>query len=255
LSDDGKHKTEKLTLERKLEVLKNGETAQGIRHQAEQLAYYATTLDGLNQSIADLKNGDPGAVLSVVDRVQKDIAKEKKSLLEENIELETRYATIGEDSATRYRNAWLKAITDIKQANEDAKLSIISSQVKIADQTVFNADRAKAGILESMAGAKGYTEIFTDGFLQLTGAISDGMGSLFDKVNSKLGAFGHVLTSIETNLLTMVTNRLMMKVLDMLLGTGGGTGQQVAGGSGSGMSVRYFSSVLGGGGNGGSGLG
>lgn len=242
------------TLTHKMEALGNQKITQAFRQNAESADLYANSLEGLNESVEKLKSGDLAEVLGVQYNAAKQVAGERKSLLEENIELEYRIAHVGEDSAERYRNAWLNAIYAVKTASIDAKVSQIESQVQISQQTVFNADVARAGILKAMAGAAGYTEIFQDAFLAVTQAISDGIGSLLGKATESLGTFGKILSNIATQLLTMITNRLMMKLLDMILpptgssGTGteqsgfsfgnvlGGLGQLIFGGRGGGSS-------------------
>lgn len=224
-SGEGGNKSDAIKLNSKLETLQNATITQGIRHQAESIEQYDKSLAGLNERIAKLRSGDIATVLGVQDQAQKNVAGERIKLLEDNIELEYRLAHIGEDSADRYRNAWLNAIYDIKKASEDAKVNMVADQQQIANQTVFNADVAKEGILKAMAGAKGYTEIFTDGFLSITEAISSSIGGLLDKATQHLGAFGHAISQIATQLLTMITNRLMMRLLDLILpSTGGGIG-------------------------------
>jgi len=216
----------------------------GLKQRAEEADAYANSLDGLAERLQMLQSGDAGAVNSVLNAVGKDILRERIALLEENIELEARIATVGDDSATRYRNAWLRAIYDVKSASEQARESQIRSQVEIADQTVFNADRARAGIMEAMAGAKGYTEIFQDAFLSVNDAIADGLSALTGKATEGLGAFGRVLSDIASQLLRMITNRLMMRVLDMMLPPTAG----VAGAGSGGFKIgNIFRGIFGGG--------
>jgi hypothetical protein len=209
-------------LNAKLGVLLNQKTTQAFRQQAASIDLYNNSLDGLNEAIRKLQTGDTKAVGDVVEAAQKSIASEHKQLLEDNISLEVRYAAIGEDAADRYRNAWLQALYDVRNATIEARESQIKSQVEIADQTVFNADRARAGILEAMAGAKGYTEIFQDAFLSINDALGDGFGKLFGGLEKHLGAVGKIIADVGTNLLKMVTNRLMIKLLDAILPGGGG---------------------------------
>ncbi len=203
-----------------------------MKQYAEDAELYANSIDGLSERLALLNSGDIGTVNGVLNGVAKSVLSERIAMATENIELEARIGLIGEDSASRYRNAWLKAIYDVKSASEDARESQIASQVQIANQTVFNADVAKAGIMEAMAGAKGYTEIFQDSFLSINASITQGISSLLKKATDGLGVFGDVLADIATQLLTMVTNRLMMKLLDMLIPSSQGVGGASGGGLG-----------------------
>ena len=220
-------------------------SALRLKQHSEDTEQLAASIKGLSERFNDLNSGDVGAVSGVLNAVAKDVLQERIALLEENIELEARIGIVGDDSAARYRNAWLRAIYDVKRASEDARTSQIKSQVEIANQTVFNADVARAGILEAMAGAKGYTEIFQDAFLSVNDKIGEGLSSLIKKATDGLGMFGDILADIASQLLRMVTNRLMMKLLDMLLpATGLGNGGN-GGGSG-GLNIgNIFQSVLG----------
>lgn len=229
---------------RQLTLLGNKEIALALQQQAEKLDLYANSVEGLGARLAALQAGDAATVLGVLRGVQGDVLREKISLEKENIELQYRLTNVSEDAAARYRNAWLTAMLDVKNASIEAMESQIASQVKISQQTVFNADVARAGIMEAMAGAKGYTEIFQDAFLGVSDAISGGIKGLLDKATEGLGAFGKVLSNIASQLLTMVTNRLMMRLLDMIL--------PPTSGGGGGFSIPGFG---GGGGNGGGGFG
>lgn len=205
-----------------------------LKQHAEESELLAGEIEGLTERFNQLNSGDIGAVGGVLNAVAKDIIRERNALLEENIALEARIGVVGDDSAARYRNAWLKAIYDVKNASIEARESQIKSQVEIANQTVFNADVAKAGILEAMAGAKGYTEIFQDAFLSVNQKITDGLSSLIHKATDGLGAFGEILGNIASQLLSMIANRLMMRLLDLLLPTSGSSGSGGIGGSGGG---------------------
>lgn len=228
-----------------LDLLGNKEIGLGLRQRAEEIELYNDSLEGLNDRLAKLEARDPATILGVQAVTEKSIAREKISLLQENIDLETRLGRIGEDSASRYRNAWLRAIYDVQNASIEARESQIESQVKIANQTVFNADVARAGIMEAMAGAKGYTEIFQDAFLGVSDALSDGIATLLGKATEGLGAFGKIIANIGTQLLTMVTNRLMMKLLDAILPAGGGGGGSIGSGGGGGI-LGGLGGILGG---------
>lgn len=167
--------------------------------------------------------------------------------LQEEVSVESEVA------AKRYRNAWQEALNDVAMRDIEARESMIRSQVEIADQQVFHSEQARARVYEHMASAKGYTDIVSDAFIGASDAIGDGMSSLFDKVNSGLGRFGEILTDIQTSLLKMVTNRLLMKLVDGLLGGGSSSGGGISfgGGQGGGSSFNPLSILTGGFGRGG----
>lgn len=203
-----------------LNKLTREETTKAIRQQAEEIERYNNSLEGLRESGAKLANRDKGTVLGIEFNTKKDVLREHKSLLEENIALEKRIGLQSIDSADQYRNSWLKAILAVK--NEAGELARIQaeSDVAIARQTTFNAEAARTQIKEHLAGAKGYTEIFADAFTNLSDTIADSFGGIFDRINAKLGTFGRFITDISSNLLRLVANRLIMKLVDWMLGGG-----------------------------------
>ncbi|HST53460.1 MAG TPA: hypothetical protein VLJ61_15720, partial [Pyrinomonadaceae bacterium] len=184
--------------------------------EAEQVA---TAL--LRKDLMDLRDGDPEARQRVLRADEQKRLSDQIANSQRIIELQDEMAHASEGAADRYTVAWLEALREVQKADEDAVTSQIKSQVKLADQSVFHSERAKAAILDHMAQEKGYTEIFSDAFIKTADLIGDGMTSLFNKVNKGLGKFGEIISDIEASLLKMVTNRLLMKLVDGILGGGG----------------------------------
>lgn len=206
------------------------------------------------------ENADKAAV---ADRRRNQVAQERLDLGRSIQQLEDDIANAGANSALVHEHAWLSAIRNVQEANEEAAISMIHSQVKIADASVFNADRARAAIMDHVASAGGYTEIFSDAVTSAMDAVGDGVSKLLGHVNKGMGAFGDILTQIEASLIRMVMNRMIMKLVDMFLPASGGGGGVMAGGGstpamgGSGIGAilgkipGLFGINLGGGGNGG----
>lgn len=226
-----------------------GQRKAKLREQAED---ERVQLELLNDELRDAAN----RTAEWTERVQRGAAMKHIEAQTEAkrriVELQYEMAHAAEGAADRYTVTWLEAAKEIQQANEEASHSIIRSQVKMQDQTVFHSEQARARIYEHMASAKGYTDIVGDAFISASDAIGDGMSSLFGKVNSGMGKFGEILTDIQTSLMKMVTNRLLMKLVDMFMGGGSssggvrfGGGQQ---GSGQGFSLgNIVGSIFGGG--------
>lgn len=183
--------------------------------------------EAYGQMIAE--NGD---IAATAERRRAKVAEERLDLTHRIAELEDEIATSGANAALVYEEAWLDAIRQIQRADEEARVSIIKSQVAISDQSVFHADRTRAQIMDHVANAGGITEIFADSVTSAMDAISDGWTKLFSKVNEGLGEFGNWITKIQASLMSMVTNRLLMRLVDMLLGPAGGGGQASGGGIG-----------------------
>jgi tape measure domain-containing protein len=225
-----------------------GQRKAKLREQAED---ERVQLELLNDELRDAAN----RTAEWTERVQRGAAMKNIEAQTEAkrriVELQYEMAHAAEGAADRYTITWLEAAKEIQQANEEASHSIIRSQVKMQDQTVFHSEQARARIYEHMASAKGYTDIVGDAFISASDAIGDGMSSLFGKVNSGMGKFGEILTDIQTNLMKMVTNRLLMKLVDMFMGGGSSSGGVSVGGggqSGGGFSLgNILGGVLGGG--------
>jgi len=204
-----------------------GQRKAKLREQAED---ERVQLELLNDELRDAAN----RTAEWTERVQRGAAMKHIEAQTEAkrriVELQYEMAHAAEGAADRYTITWLEAAKEIQQANEEASHSIIRSQVKMQDQTVFHSEQARARIYEHMASAKGYTDIVGDAFISASDAIGDGMSSLFGKVNSGMGKFGEILTDIQTNLMKMVTNRLLMKLVDMFMGGGSSSGGVTFGG-------------------------
>jgi hypothetical protein len=229
--------------------------------KTDEIDQFGASTEGLRLQLEKLRN-DPITQLGEKDKLEKASLLEQINTQKEIFGLQYKIAHAGEDAAARYQKAWLSAIYEVKDASIQAAETQIKAQVRISDQTVFHADRARAIILDQIANSKGLTEIFADGFLQLSANISDGIGSLLTKATEKLGAFGQTIANIATQLLTMVTNRLLMRLVDAILpATGGANTAGVNGGAGGGGNIfgnifgTIFGGIFGGGNRGGGGGG
>jgi hypothetical protein len=98
---------------------------------------------------------------------------------------------------------------------------------------VFSAEQARAKILEGMAQAKGYTDIFAEGFLKVTDGIGTGVERVLNSATQHLGVVGQFISSIGADLLRLVSNRLLVQLLDFFMG-GALTGTRSGGVSGAG---------------------
>jgi hypothetical protein len=198
------------------------EQAERRRQEAEQ---ERVTITLLKKDLEDMRNGDPASVA----RVQR--AAEQAHLLAQIesanriVQLQYEIAHAAEGASDRYQVAWLDAIREVQKADEDAVISQIRNQVRIADQQVLHLDRVRAAVSDHMASQKGITEVYSDAIVGAMDLVGDGISAMFGKLNEGMGAFGNYLAGIEASLLKMVTNRLLMKLVDAILGpsTGGGS--------------------------------
>lgn len=148
------------------------------------------------------------------------------------IQLQEEIAHAGEDSANRQRIAYLETVRSIQQADEDAALSMIASQAKIADQGVYHATQANAKILDFLAQQKGITDIVADAKIGVIQQSFDGIDSVLDRIIPKAHGFGNIIKQIIADLLKLEASKWFRKILG-LDGTAGpgGTPPFVGGGS------------------------
>jgi hypothetical protein len=197
------------------------EQAERRRQEAEQ---ERVTIALLKQDLVDIRKGDPASVARVMRGAEQAHLLAQIEAANRIIQLQYEIAHAAEGASDRYQVAWLEAIREVQKADEDAVISQIKNQVRIADQQVLHLDRLRAAVMDHMASQKGITEIYADAITGAMDLVGDGISALFGKLNEGMGAFGNYLTGIEASLLKMVTNRLLMKLVDFMLGpsTGGG---------------------------------
>jgi tape measure domain-containing protein len=152
---------------------------------------------------------------------------------EQIVTLQYDIAHASEGSADRYAVAWLEAIKEVQGRDEEAVKSMIRSQVELADQQSLHSDRIRADVYEHAAQAKSISQIISGAFISSADAIGDGFSKMFGVLTEKLGAAGKIINDIATSLLRMVTNRLLMRLVDSLFG--GASQQASSGGSGGGL--------------------
>lgn len=212
-----------------------------VRLKAEELKWNEKN----NRALFETKSLEE-AQLNAARRHQDTMLETKERI----VTLQYEIAHAAEGAADRYEVAWLEAIKRVQDKDEEAVKRQIAAQVEIADKAVFHSARARADILEHVAQAKGVTEVFSGAVIQGMDAIGNGFSALFGKVNQKLGAFGQIITNIESSLLSIVTNRLIMRLVDGLLGGGqGGFAHAQVGGFGGGGRLSLGSIIGGSGGN------
>ncbi|HJQ33349.1 MAG TPA: tape measure protein [Pyrinomonadaceae bacterium] len=150
------------------------------------------------------------------------LGERRNALDREYVKLQREVGLAAATAAEDYRNAWQRAINDVQLRDLDAAKSRIKSQVEIADKTNFHSEQVRARFEEHVASMKGYTDIVADAFVGASDKIGAAFSKLFGLVTKHLGAFGDIVNDIATNLFKMVSNRLLMKLVDAMLGGGGG---------------------------------
>lgn len=174
------------TLQKQKESLRLTELEQQaeavkIRQFAEEEELYRKAIPGLRAYIQALTDGDKQATAFARNAAVKNILEDQARLLEENIFLQEKLSRAGQDSAARYKNAWLSAQLEIREATVRANESIIRSNVLLDDAGNIHSEQVKARILEHLAQQKTQSEITADAIINVYDKASSGIDKLLDK--------------------------------------------------------------------------
>lgn len=187
----------------KLTELRQQRDAIDIRHLAEQQELYRKSIDGLREYIQALKDGDKQATAFAQNAAIKNILESQAGLLEENIYLQEKLSRVGEDSAARYKNAWLNAQLEIKEANIRANESIIRSNVILDDAGNVHSEQVKARVLEHLAQQKTQSEIVADSIINVYDKATSGIDKLLDRAGlGKVPILGDIAKGFVKNQFT-----------------------------------------------------
>lgn len=163
------------------------------------------------------------------------VRQEQEELVDRLTAVHDRMATASENAALRMQVAYAEAYEEIQQRSVDAHERMARAQAELSDQTVFHSEQMRAAVLDHAASAKSVTEIWSDAYTGAMDAVGDGISKVLGRLTNQMGEFGRIINDVASNLMRMVTNRLMVKLLDYLMGNrSGGSGGAVMGGGGSG---------------------
>lgn len=140
-------------------------------------------------------------------------AKREQIGLEKSIaDLQDDIANVGVNSALRYKEAWLRAVYDIKDANIRAVESQIESQIRLADSMEVHSEQVRARVLEHLADQKTMSEAIADGIID----VYEKAGSFMDKILNRTGVskipiLGDILKAKGRNFLSGLTQNVLDK--------------------------------------------
>ena len=137
------------------------------------------------------------------------VLSERIGLNQEIFDLENRIASVGENSAQRYKAAWLDAILEIKEANISAVESQIRSQVRLADRMTVHTQQVRANVLENLASQRTMTEAIGDGIIDLYDKIAQKSDEFIDNTIGKIPIIGDIAKTVSRNFLTDITTNLL----------------------------------------------
>lgn len=142
------------------------------------------------------------------------VLQEKIGLQRENFDLETKIATLGENAAERYRNAWLRAIYEVRDANIRAVEEQIAAQVKIENQSVFSADQVRAKVLSHLAEQKTINDAVANGIIKIYDTAIGKVESMLDRIGiGKVPILGDILKFNAQQGLSKATTRILDAIL------------------------------------------
>lgn len=201
-----------------------------VQEAAKATENLATSTDKAAENAAKLKQTlEQGARRELIKNIQ---------------DLKTEIEGIGKNLDLKGEFTQLDAIREIKQADEDAALSIVRNKVKIADAAVLNSGRANALFLDHLAQQKTVTEATADAMISAYEGVAGSIDKGIDSLAKKLGIFGEAVSGILKS--------LTRSILSNIFASGGGGGQ---GGGGGSLIGNLFGGLLGGNRSGGGGLG
>lgn len=176
------------------------------------------------------------------------VRQEQEELYDRLTAAQDRMATATENAALRMQVAYVETFEEIQNRSVEAYERMGRAQAHLEDQTVFHSEQMRAAVLEHAASAKSVTEIWSDAYTSAMDAVGDGISRVVGMLTSKMGEFGRIINDVVSNLMRMVTNRLMVRLLDYLMGNksggSGGGGVTVGGGSGGGSILSAGGNII-----------
>lgn len=210
------------------------------------------TIEFLNQ----LRVGNPTALGKESAREDSERASKAIQVQQEILDLRRKLFSVdpndignrAQDEAARYEDAWLKALDAVKEADIQARESMIASQVKIADATIYHSDQANAKVLEFLAQQKTVTDAVADAKIGVIQGTYNLIDKGLDKITSKLGAVGSILKDLLSTLIKASLNKFFLSLFG-LNPQGGGTATAGGSGGGGGGFLSGLLHAIGGGGS------
>lgn len=162
------------------------------------------------------------AIRSQVEEREALLGAAREALKLRGRELDQQLILVGQNLDLKSLNAQKEALLEIRQLDEQAILSQIRNRERLADASIFHAQRANAIFLDHLARQQSVTEAVADAQIKAFEGVAGSLDRGIDRLTKKLGFFGDVVSGI---LKSIVRN-----VLANLLAPTFGGGQQGGGG-------------------------
>jgi tape measure domain-containing protein len=178
----------------------------------ETAKQFNQSIDGLKDAFALLRDADAGAVAAVKNIGEKALWSEKISLITSVINLENSYYKDSELWALRRKETLLNANREIYEAEQNAILSQIESQVKLAHQTDVSFNQISAKVKEHLASQVGYSEAISNGIISIYDKTASSLDKVLDKTGiGKIPILGDLAKAQSRNILSNITSGLLNK--------------------------------------------
>lgn len=182
-----------------------------------------------------------------------DILNEEYDLRKRLADLEDERATIGANRGLRMQAAAEDERNSILREREKAQEDAARARVRLENSTVLDTDTANAAVLKHISSIKSLTEIYADAKIGIVDKFWGGIDTLTEKLFSKLPVVGSIFQGIVSNILKLVANQFVVRLLglDNVGKTGGGVSgspsASSSGGSTSGVLSILQQAITGGG--------
>lgn len=149
----------------------------------------------------------------------------------------------------------LEAVLSVKEADTQAKASMITNSIQLADAQIYHATRANARVMEYLAEQRSVDQIVADSRIQVMETIFSTLDSAIGRITVKLGIFGDIVKEIIVGFARIAASKVFLSAFGLTptptaTGTGAGLLSTVLGsftggtsGTGGATSGNLFSQV------------
>lgn len=135
-----------------------------------------------------------------------------------------------------------EALLELQEADEEATLSMIRNRIKLADASIFHANRAQAIFRDHLAKQQSITEAVAEAQIKAFEGVAGSLDRGIDRLTKKLGFFGDVINGVIKSIARNILANLFAPTFGGAA-VGGGIG-------GGGFLGAILGGVFGGGGGG-----
>lgn len=151
----------------------------------------------------------------VLERAELSRRQAARQTAEEIISLQNEIAHAAEGAADRYQLAYLRAVRNIQQEDEQANVRLIENQLQLARQTEIRYDRLNDKVIELLASQKGLTETFQDFRANVVEDTLNLLDKATDKITKRFGVMGDSVKQLIKDLLRLAATKVFQQILGL----------------------------------------